>query len=349
MMSLQKKLLFWYKDNRRDLPWRKSKDPYKVWLSEIILQQTRAAQGLPYFLKFENAFPTVQSLAEAEEEEVLKLWQGLGYYSRARNLHFTAQTIVNDFNGIFPNEFKKLKSLKGIGDYTASAIGSICFDLPEAVVDGNVYRMLSRIFALSIPIDSSPAHKVFKDKANLLMKGASPGEFNQAMMEFGALQCLPRNPNCGECVFSSECIAYQQGKVSHFPIKSKKIKVRKRYFNYLVLINSDGKTLIEKRIGAGIWQNLYQFPLLETNDTNIEIDENDVSSFLNHKGIQQIQSVIKYNDLPITHKLTHQHLEIIFWIVETTDLIRAGVKSDQLDDYPMPKALQNFREKFFMN
>ena len=168
------------------------------------------------------------------------------------------------------------------------------------------------------------------------------------MMEFGALQCLPKNPNCDKCVFSSECIAYQQGKVSHFPIKSKKIKVRKRFFNYLVLLNSDRKTLIEKRIGAGIWQNLYQFPLLETNDTNIEIDENDVSSFLNHKGIQQIQSVIKYNDLPITHKLTHQHLEIIFWIVETTDLIRAGVKLDQLDDYPMPKALQNFREKFFM-
>ena len=348
-MSLQKKLVYWYKNNRRDFPWRKSKDPYKIWLSEIILQQTRVAQGLPYFLKFEKAFPTVNSLAKAKEKDVLKLWEGLGYYSRARNLHFTAQTIVNEFNGIFPNNFKKLKTLKGIGDYTASAIGSICFDLPEAVVDGNVYRMLSRIFAFSTPIDSSQAHKVFKEKANFLMKGASPGEFNQAMMEFGALQCLPKNPNCGECIFSSDCIAHQQGKVDLFPVKLKKIKVKKRFFNYLVLTNSNRKTLIEKRIGAGIWQNLYQFPLLEKGDINTRIDVKDISSFLNQKGIEQIQSITQYNDLPIIHRLTHQYLEIIFFFFFTTDLIRAVVNFYQIHDYPMPKALQNFREKFFMN
>ena len=236
-MSFHKKLLDWYKENRRPFPWRENTKPYNVWLSEIILQQTRAAQGLPYYESFISNFPTVEQLAAAKEDHVMKLWQGLGYYSRARNLHATAKTITHQYHGRFPNDFNQIKSLKGIGDYTASAIASICFGQEQAVVDGNVYRVLSRIFGMDQPIDASGAHKIFKEKAQNLIKGAAPGDFNQAIMEFGALQCVPKNPNCQDCIFKNQCIAFQQAKVGLLPVKANKVKVKNRYLHFFVLID----------------------------------------------------------------------------------------------------------------
>ena len=213
-------LLFWYSENKRLFPWRETKDPYKIWLSEIILQQTRTAQGTPYYVRFIKAFPTVKHLALATEDRVLKLWQGLGYYSRARNLHHTAQYIYKERKGVFPTTFQELLALQGVGDYTASAIASICYDLPEAVVDGNVYRFLSRFFGISTPINTSTAHREFKAKATLLLDQRQPGTFNQAMMEFGALQCAPKNPSCDQCPFVSNCVAFNQNKITLLPIKN---------------------------------------------------------------------------------------------------------------------------------
>ena len=218
-MKWSETLLNWYYENKRELPWRKTDDPYHIWLSEIILQQTRVDQGLSYYKKFIQNYPTVFDLAAAKEDEVLKLWQGLGYYSRARNLHASAQWVVDKNKGVFPQTFKQLLLLKGVGDYTASAISSICFDEPQAVVDGNVYRFLSRCFGISTPVDSSTAHKEFKTVATRLMEGFSPGDFNQAVMEFGAVQCTPKKAHCSVCPFSSECRAFQEERVYEFPIK----------------------------------------------------------------------------------------------------------------------------------
>lgn len=225
-----KKLIDWYLDNKRDLPWRGTKNPYNIWLSEIILQQTRVAQGTPYYFAFIETFPEVTALANAPQEQVLKLWQGLGYYSRARNLHTAAKYIVESCDGVFPDTYKGLLSLKGVGDYTASAIGSICFDLPTAVVDGNVYRVLSRIFGVETPINSSQGMKEFKALAQALLDESRPGTHNQAVMEFGARYCVPQNPNCDACIFNNRCDAYKNKKVALLPVKLKKLKVKKRYF-----------------------------------------------------------------------------------------------------------------------
>ena len=235
-MSFHKKLLRWFRYHRRPFPWRENNNPYNVWLSEIILQQTRAAQGLPYYQKFVNAFPKIDYLAKAGQDDILKLWQGLGYYSRAINLHATAQQIVNDYQGRFPKDFEEIKKLRGIGDYTASAIVSICFGQKQAVVDGNVYRVLSRIFGIGTPIDNYNAYRIFKQKSNELMQEAPPGEYNQALMEFGALQCVPK-PNCEDCVFINDCVAFQQDRVSLLPFKSKKTSIKLRFFNYIVIID----------------------------------------------------------------------------------------------------------------
>lgn len=263
-MSLSKQLIFWYLQNKRELPWRKTKDPYRVWLSEIMLQQTRVAQGLPYFLKFTEAFPTVFDLAKAEESEVLKLWQGLGYYSRARNLHFTAKYISEELEGVFPKSYKELLQLKGVGDYTASAIASICYDESFAVVDGNVYRVLSRYFGVATSINSTKGIKEFKELAQTVIDETQPGVYNQAIMDFGALHCKPQNPLCDECPLAESCVALANNSVKELPVKEKKIKIKKRYFNYLVPVTEDNQTVLEERVGKGIWQGLYQFPLVET-------------------------------------------------------------------------------------
>ena len=348
-MSFHNKLINWYNENRRSFPWRENKEPYNVWLSEIILQQTRAAQGLPYYERFISAFPTVSELAKASEDQVMHLWQGLGYYSRARNLHATAKEIADSYDGKFPNDFNQIKRLMGIGDYTTSAITSICFNQDHAVVDGNVYRVLSRIFGMDQPIDASGAHKIYKEKAQQLMKGAPPGDFNQALMEFGALQCVPKSPNCSDCIFQNKCLAFQQGKVSSLPIKTKKIKVQKRYLHYFVLTDDSKNTLLEKRKGKGIWQNLYQFPLIETFEKQKNFTSQELESLLNKYHIEADYVMEKWNELPVIHKLSHQLLEINFWIVKLKENANLDIQCRKMKNYPMPRVLQNFRDNFFIS
>ena len=342
-MNWTETLLKWYEENRRDFPWRNTQDPYHIWLSEIILQQTRTAQGLPYYEAFLTHFPTVFDLAAAEEEKVLKLWQGLGYYSRARNLHASARWIVQENNGVFPKDFDSLLQLKGVGDYTASAIASICYEEPQAVVDGNVYRFLSRYFGISTPIDASNALKTFKEKATGLMKGFSPNLFNQAVMEFGALQCTPKQAQCENCPFSINCFAFQHQQVYAFPIKAKRTKVRKRYFNYLVIKTPSGKTVIQQRRSKGIWQNLYEFPLLESEALLTR------KQLLAHKGFPTVwrvkmKDLLAVNEAPVKHLLSHQQLFISFWELQLKDELEESIGINELENLPVPVVIQHFIE-----
>lgn len=337
-MDFTSKLTNWYQQNSRDLPWRQTRDPYKIWLSEIILQQTRIEQGLSYYVKFTEIYPTVFDLAAATEEEVLKSWQGLGYYSRARNLHHTARYIAENLNGIFPDNYKDLLQLKGIGDYTASAIASICFNEPQAVVDGNVYRVLSRVFGIQTPVNASGAAKEFKALAQQYLDKRDAGGFNQGMMEFGALYCKPKNPDCNSCIFQADCYAFNHHKVKELPVKTSGVKVRPRFFNYLVIISENNKTLLEKRTASGIWKNLYQFPLLEK-EKNKKVKLHEVQELLN--GIQ-IKSVSLYNKKPVLHKLSHQHLHIQFWVVNTASLGENGIHISQIEKLPVPIVLHKF-------
>ena len=343
-MEFSQKLINWYNQNKRDLPWRKTKNPYFVWLSEIMLQQTRVAQGLSYYLKFTETFPTVFDLAKADEETVLKLWQGLGYYSRARNLHFTSKYIANDLDGKFPNTYEEIKKLKGIGDYTASAVASICFNEPTAVVDGNVYRVLARYYGIDTPINSSKGIKEFKQLAQEILDKEHSGTFNQAIMDFGAIQCKPKKPLCLFCPFSESCVALQKGKVEVLPVKEKKIKVRKRYFNYLVVKTKSDKTILNLRQGKGIWQGLYEFPVVETT-TSINYTE-----LLASKDFQELFSeptqISLFNEKEIVHKLSHQHLYTKFWIVETNQTTANSILWEEIFNYPVPVLIANFLEQF---
>ncbi|MEY8849921.1 A/G-specific adenine glycosylase [Psychroserpens sp. XS_ASV72] len=344
-MEFSKVLTHWYSINKRELPWRKTKNPYYIWLSEIILQQTQIKQGLPYYEAFVKRFPTVFDLADASEQEVLKLWQGLGYYSRARNLHASAKHIAKELNGVFPTTYKELIKLKGVGDYTASAIASICFHEPEAVVDGNVYRVLSRYFGITIPINSTEGIKHYKALASELIDVNKPGDHNQALMEFGATQCKPSAPNCHECPLSQSCLALKKGLVSTLPIKLKKTKVTKKHFNFLVVYSPTKEVIFEQRQKKGIWQNLYQFPLIETEK------KLSVKAFRNYPQIKDyfknsIYDFSLYNTEPIVHKLSHQHLNIRFWIVEVDHLPKEGVPISDLKEYPTPIVLGNFIEQF---
>ncbi len=306
--------MLWYEQNKRDLPWRNTKNPYKIWLSEIILQQTRVIQGLPYYLKFIEQYPNIQDLAAASEKEVLRLWQGLGYYSRARSLHTTARIIVEKFGGIFPNTYQDLLKLKGIGPYTAAAIASFAFDEKVAVVDGNVYRVLSRVFGVETDISSHEAKKVFSDLANSLLANESPSVYNQAIMEFGAIHCTPQNPECMFCIFHQECKARAEGKQMILPIKSKKIKTKKRFFNYF-LIEQNEKYLMRQRTKNDIWAGLFDFYLLENEEKSLKLDETD-DSFLSKI---QSKANIKHISEKYTHILTHQRIEAIFWFLELAD------------------------------
>ena len=273
-MIFSNSLIHWYLNNKRDLPWRNTHNPYNIWLSEIMLQQTRVAQGLPYYLDFITTFPTVFDLAKAPEEKVLKHWQGLGYYSRARNLHFTAQYVANELKGEFPNNYKELLKLKGIGEYTAAAIASFSHNEAVPVVDGNVFRVLSRYFDIETDISLATAKKEFSDLALELMPKNDPATFNQAIMEFGATHCKPKNPYCHICPFNEGCLAFNKNRIAELPVKIKSAKAKKKHFNFLVFISEDNKTILEKRESKGIWQNLYQFPLIET-ESRIEIIEFD--------------------------------------------------------------------------
>ena len=343
-MKFSNTLINWYLQNHRQLPWRKTKNPYFIWLSEIMLQQTRVAQGLSYYLKFTEAFPTVFELAKADESTVLKMWQGLGYYSRARNLHFTAKYIANELNGEFPSTYKDIIKLKGIGDYTASAIASFAFNQSTAVVDGNVYRVLSRYFGIETAINSSAGIKEFKTLATTLIDKKQPANYNQAIMEFGAIQCKPKKPLCLFCPLSDSCVALQKNLIEKLPIKEKKIKVRNRYFNFLVIKTNDNKTILSERKGKGIWQGLYQFPLIES-DKNINEKEliiiEEFSNLFPNKT-----SISLFNKKEIVHKLSHQHLHTQFWIVETENLSEAKVDWTTIKKYPVPVLIANFLETY---
>ncbi|WP_369048085.1 A/G-specific adenine glycosylase [Tenacibaculum sp. UWU-22] len=343
-MIFSNTLIFWYLQNQRDLPWRKTKEPYYVWLSEIILQQTRVAQGTPYFLKFTEAFPTVFDLAKANEHTVLKLWQGLGYYSRARNLHFSAKYIVDKLDGKFPDSYNDLLQLKGVGDYTAAAIASICFDEPTAVVDGNVYRVLARYFGIKTPINSTAGKKEFKALAQKLINLKQPGLYNQAIMEFGALHCKPKNPFCADCVLASSCVALNEKQIQNLPVKEKKATIKHRYFNYLVVVTADNKTVFEKRKNKDVWQGLYQFPLIETSKYINEeelIFTNTFSDLFSSKT-----SVSLFNQNKIVHKLSHQHIHTRFWIVETKQGLKNAISWKNVKKYPVSILIANFLKEF---
>ena len=344
-MNFSKTLIIWYLENKRDLPWRATKDPYFIWLSEIILQQTRIEQGKPYYLNFVERFPSVFDLAGASEEEVLKLWQGLGYYSRARNLHVAARHVAEELDGRFPDSYEGLLKLKGVGDYTASAVASISYNEPVAVVDGNVYRVLSRIFGISTPINSTEGVKEFKILAGKLLDKKRPSEFNQGLMEFGALQCKPQLPECTTCPFSAICVAYKQDRIRQLPVKLKKQKIKKRHFNYLVFVSKEKETLLQQRKGKGIWQGLYEFPLVETTgEVSFEnlLRENDEVLY----DVVKKDAVELFNETPIVHKLSHQHIYTKFWIVSCCKLPQTGIPVKDLDNFPVPALINKFIESY---
>jgi A/G-specific adenine glycosylase len=322
-----KKIISWYEENKRALPWRESHDPYKIWLSEIILQQTRIAQGLPYYLKFVENFPDVKSLAQASEDKVLRLWQGLGYYSRARNLHTCAKRIETELSGQFPTSFQELKKLPGIGDYTAAAIASIAFRESVAVVDGNVFRVLARVFGIDKDIASSEGKAFFFSKANSLIPADQPDVFNQAVMEFGALHCTPQNPKCDTCTFTKSCVARLREMQSMLPVKTPKQKVRKRYFYYIV-INYRGKLLMRKRKSGDIWNGLYDFMLIETRrPVKAEMLWKEEKS-LKNIPITKVSEIYK-------HILSHQHLitRFIQLNIATAEALKPLMKKEELKLY----------------
>jgi len=343
-MDFTNLLIEWYLQKKRDLPWRNTTNPYPIWLSEIILQQTRVAQGMPYFYAFLESFPTVKELARADEQQVLKLWQGLGYYSRARNLHQTAQYIANELDGVFPNSYAGLIQLKGIGEYTAAAIASFAYNEPVPVVDGNVFRVVSRYFGIESDISAGKTKKEFTALAAELLSKEQPALFNQAIMEFGAMHCTPKNPDCENCIFNSSCVALQKGLVGQLPFKSKKIKIRKRYFNYIVLQDKKGNTKIQQRTDKGIWHNLYEFPLFETTqeegfETIAPLIKNDTDFG------DSVVSIQEANPISLIHKLSHQHLYIKFWKVTVNNTLTDGVNPEQLRTFPFPIVIHNFIEE----
>ncbi|HRE76311.1 MAG TPA: A/G-specific adenine glycosylase [Flavobacterium sp.] len=345
-MTFSNRLIQWYLENKRDLPWRNTTNPYKIWLSEIILQQTRVAQGLPYYERFVETFPTVFDLANASEEQVLKLWQGLGYYSRGRNLHKTAQIIAFELNGTFPKTYNDLLKLKGIGTYTAAAIASFSQKEVVPVVDGNVFRVLARYFDVETDISSATAKKEFSALANEIIDKKRPDLFNQALMEFGALQCVPKNPNCLQCIFNESCAALQKKKVDLLPIKLKKTKVTERFFNYLVFEDESSNSLIQQRTSKGIWHNLYEFPLIESEKELSEkeiIEKISATSFLTNKLI----SIKPFDEKSVLHILSHQRLKIRFWELKVDGSIDSGMSIEALKKFPFPIVIFNFIEKNF--
>ena len=343
-MSLENQLLKWYLINKRDLPWRQNKDPYSVWISEIILQQTRVSQGTQYYNNFMKRFPNIEELSLSKESEVLKVWQGLGYYNRAINLHKTSKEIFNNHKGIFPSRYEDLIKLKGIGDYTASAISSICFDEYNPVVDGNVLRFLARYYGIKDLIDSKKTqNKVREIGKKLIDKTDSPGDFNQAMMEFGALICTPF-PDCKTCFLSSKCIAFNKNEVEKIPVKLKKKKIKERFLNYIVLIDKKNNTIIEKRVEKDIWFKLNQFPLIET---NFKVDDiMRLSSFKKFINSQKTPiKIVEYSRHSVKHVLSHQILQITFHKFMIEKEISSGINLSHLSNYNFPVPINNFINK----
>ncbi|TDB64101.1 A/G-specific adenine glycosylase [Arundinibacter roseus] len=347
------KLIHWYHHHHRDLPWRHTSDPYQIWLSEVILQQTRVAQGLPYYLRFVEKYPTVQAMAEADEQDILRTWQGLGYYSRARNMHQTARQIVQEFNGVFPNSYEQLLRLKGVGNYTAAAIASFAFGEAVPAVDGNVYRVLARLFGIKTDIASHAAKKEFFELAKTLIPADNAAFFNQAMIEFGAIQCQPVAPDCLLCPFQDSCYAFQNGQQSVLPVKAKKAKVRNRFLNYLVL-EWNGKLAMNLRGGKDVWQGLYDFFLIETLQLPESPDE-----FMEQPTVHSwfLESEIQVPQKTYVHLLSHQKLHVQFWRLRFADSANMALPDnlsffsfDQVEQLPKPILIDSFlKEHYFSN
>jgi len=334
----------WYSLFKRELPWRNTRNPYSIWLSEIILQQTRIDQGLTYYYRFTEEFPDISDLSSASEDQVLKLWQGLGYYSRARNLHFTAKYIQHTLNGKFPEDYNSIRSLRGIGEYTAAAIASISFSLEYPAIDGNVYRVLSRFFGISEPTDTASGKKIFNELAKELIKGTDPGMHNQALMEFGAMQCTPKNPNCDECPIHEKCFAFSFKKVNELPVKKNRTRQRDRFFNYIVLVGRNC-TWMRKRIEEDIWKNLYEFPVIETTaKTGIE-------TLINQPEFRNIvktdQDIIENTSNWKVHILSHQRIHYRFVRIRVSnEILLAGefirINKEDIFNFAVPKLLETY-------
>lgn len=319
MIDFNRRLKSWYLESHRPLPWRETKDPYKIWLSEVILQQTRVAQGLPYYERFTEQYPTVFDLAAADERDVLRLWQGLGYYSRARNMHFTARQVVEDYNGRFPESAEKLLKLKGLGQYTAAAIASFAFNEAVAAIDGNVYRVMARIFGIQADMLSNEGKKEFAALARQLVPKDDPATYNQAMIEFGALQCVPASPNCAACIFNDRCFAYEHGMQGQLPVKIKKLTIKHRFLNYFI-IRQGNRLAMHERLARDIWSGLYDFYLIETRTPattldHLTIPEPIFQNLLSKGTIQEVPKVYP-------HILTHQRLQVRFWWLEIPETER---------------------------
>lgn len=335
MVNTNKALLNWYQSNKRDLPWRSNRNPYHIWISEVILQQTRVVQGTPYFHSFLKNFPTIQALAEAEENEVLNVWKGLGYYSRARNLQFAAQQIMKEFNGAFPTTHKELLKLKGVGPYTAAAIGSIAFDLPVAAVDGNVIRVLSRLFNYTSIVNSTIGMKDISVLANEFLNEQSPGDHNQAIMELGALVCLP-TPKCDRCPLQHTCAAFVAKTQTTLPKKSPKKSIKIRYFVFKINVNND-RILLEKRTKKDIWKHLYHLPEIELfTREDFQIEQ------------QNWMKKAKWNSGELKHVLTHQHIVSETFFIEDMNASDKGewIPLRSLDDVPTPKLFQTIMDLY---
>ena len=338
-------LIEWYHEHKRDLPWRNTNDPYLIWISEIILQQTRVAQGYAYYQRFIERFPNLESLAASEENEVLKYWQGLGYYSRARNLHQAAISV----NGVFPVRYEDILKLKGVGTYTAAAICSFAYNQPHAVVDGNVYRVLSRFFGINEPIDSGKGKKIFASLAHDLLDKVQPALYNQAIMDFGALQCTPLSPDCTVCPFKNRCFAFNHNMVSSLPIKQNKTKTSERFFYYL-LIRDNGNIYLNKRTENDIWKNLYELPLIESN-TALAVDDfirkQEFASIFKENSVVNVRLLNKTK-----HVLSHRIIYADFYELEAQDIKMdflskyTRLNMADLELYPVSRLMHNFFENF---
>ena len=343
-MKFTERLLDWFDTHKRELPWRGESDPYRIWISEVILQQTRVVQGMDYYRRFLEAFPTLQALAAAPEAEVLKLWQGLGYYSRARNLHAAARQLAEHNGGHFPSDYAGIRGMKGVGDYTAAAIASIAFQLPYPAVDGNVLRFVARYQGIFDNIAAPATRKLVETTCQKWIPKDRPGDFNQAMMEMGAMVCTPKSPACTDCPFASECYAFQHQQVEQLPVKQKTITVKNRYFHYLVFLHND-QTVLQRRTENDIWRELYEFPLVESDSENF-----DLVKYLNDNKID-------YTDEPCQvwqtqHQLTHRRIFAYFYVVNVNQLPQGShgqlvVPVGRLRDYAVAKVTERAIEVVF--
>lgn len=348
-MSFALKLIEWYKQNGRDLPWRQTNDPYIIWLSEIILQQTRVEQGLPYFERFIHNFPTIHSFAEANEEDILRLWQGLGYYSRARNMHKAAKMVMMDFGGVFPTHYPELLQLPGVGEYTAAAISSFSVNEDQAVLDGNVFRVLARYYGVDTPINTGSGKKLFQNLVQELLPVGHAALFNQAIMDFGAIHCKPKAPLCSTCIFNQDCYANRNHLSDTLPVKLKGAKSKNRYFHYFIIKNNES-ILMSKRKEGDVWANLYEFPMIES-EVDLTIDGlTAMPEYVRHFSkaiLEPVGEVVK-------HVLSHQNIYAKFYIINDLDQINNEkeewnyVLLEKLDSLAKHKLIFSFINKYFI-